>query len=64
MYVSFASEGFWEAFQKMGAPVCKSLLKEALLSNKTCVGNTGIWQSYVSESQNDLNGNNACVQPL
>lgn len=41
MYVSFASEGFWEAFQKMGAPVCKSLLKEALTSNKMWVGNTG-----------------------
>lgn len=42
VYVNFASEGFWEAFQKMDAPVCKSLLKEALMPNKTWVGNTDI----------------------
>lgn len=42
MDVTFASEGFWEAFQKMGAPACKSLLKEALMPNKMWAGNTDI----------------------
>lgn len=60
MDVSFASEGFWQAFQKMGAPVCKSLLKEALCQIKRGLeaqifDSCGI--TCVSESQNHLNGN-------
>lgn len=42
VYVSFASEEFWGAFQTMGAPVCRILLKEELMQNKTGVGNAGI----------------------